>query len=642
LGNASNRYLFSQSFWRDEEEGLSTYLNHASGVPQIVSEPQGGNQPPLKRNRKIIDREHPPANAQEAQKRWQAARENFGRKLQSSQQIQLELQAVHKQLNRLARITAKIAEISEKLRQLKNDIRQLEIRECEERKRHQHSEEVWDDALRAQEAHFLTRPGFFARLFQTKAFRAWKFEHLSLSSKVRETAQIVAGHKEVCDKLNAQLSERSLLIEQLEQNCNTRETEKGTLEASLRRIQSQMDVPIPDDTFFSKPREEIQISNVWFDNAANRARDELFEAAILLHRAFIDAAANVLRQNLSIFVEAFGTRPLGTPQKDALIKDLWASFFLVVPVVSTTFASVNRMFSKLPPETLGWLLIDEAGQAVPQAAIGAIMRAKRSVVVGDPLQIEPVVTMPNTLTEEICAYFGIDPLKYNAPEASVQTVADAASKYCARFNIGSGFRDVGAPLLVHRRCDSPMFDISNEIAYSNLMVQAKKPSSKQTVLGPSSWIDVVGKPGPDKWCADEAVVLLKMLEKLKASGEKPDFYVVTPFVVVQDNLRQEILKSGVLQGWTDNPNAWVWEHVGTVHTVQGREADTVFFVLGAQASSQKGARAWAGGKPNLVNVAITRSKRSLYVIGNRSLWSSAGVFSALDRYLPDGKDQDKS
>jgi superfamily I DNA and/or RNA helicase len=368
----------------------------------------------------------------------------------------------------------------------------------------------------------------------------------------------------------------------------------------------------------------------------------LFEAAILLHRAFIDAAANVLRQNLSIFVEAFGTRPLGTPQKDALIKDLWASFFLVVPVVSTTFASVNRMFSKLPPETLGWLLIDEAGQAVPQAAIGAIMRAKRSVVVGDPLQIEPVVTMPNTLTEEICAYFGIDPLKYNAPEASVQTVADAASKYCARFNIGSGFRDVGAPLLVHRRCDSPMFDISNEIAYSNLMVQAKKPSSKQTVLGPSSWIDVVGKPGPDKWCADEAVVLLKMLEKLKASGEKPDFYVVTPFVVVQDNLRQEILKSGVLQGWTDNPNAWVWEHVGTVHTVQGREADTVFFVLGAQASSQKGARAWAGGKPNLVNVAITRSKRSLYVIGNRSLWSSAGVFSALDRYLPDGKDQDKS
>jgi len=36
LGNASNRFLFSQAFWRDEENGLSTYLNHASGLPQIV------------------------------------------------------------------------------------------------------------------------------------------------------------------------------------------------------------------------------------------------------------------------------------------------------------------------------------------------------------------------------------------------------------------------------------------------------------------------------------------------------------------------------------------------------------------------------------------------------------------------------
>ncbi|GGF86375.1 AAA domain-containing protein [Mameliella alba] len=107
-------------------------------------------------------------------------------------------------------------------------------------------------------------------------------------------------------------------------------------------------------------------------------------------------------------------------------------------------------------------------------------------------------------------------------------------------------------------------------------------------------------------------------------------------MIVQDNLRSEILKSRVLDGWVDNPNAWVWEHVGTVHTVQGREAGVVFFVLGAQMSSQNGARAWVGGRPNLVNVAVTRAKASLYVIGNRQLWKSAGVFSVLNRYLPDG------
>lgn len=144
-----------------------------------------------------------------------------------------------------------------------------------------------------------------------------------------------------------------------------------------------------------------------------------------------------------------------------------------------------------------------------------------------------------------------------------------------------------------------------------------------------------GKPGPDKWCADEAAVLIDMLHTLKSSGVDADLYVVTPFVIVQDNLRQDILRSRVLDGWVDNPNAWVWEHVGTVHTVQGREAGIVFFVLGAQMSSQNGARAWAGGRPNLVNVAVTRAKASLYVIGNRQLWKSAGVFAVLDRYLPD-------
>jgi len=246
-----------------------------------------------------------------------------------------------------------------------------------------------------------------------------------------------------------------------------------------------------------------------------------------------------------------------------------------------------------------------------------------------------VVTLANSLTEELCGFFGVDPEKYNAPEASFQTIADAASMYCANFPIGSGHRDVGAPLLVHRRCDSPMFDISNEIAYSNLMVQAKKPSPPNTILGPSAWIDVQGNAGPDKWCADEATVVIDMLQRLKDGGAEPDLYVVTPFVIVQDNLRQEILKSRVLDGWVEKPNSWVYEHVGTVHTVQGREAEIVFFVLGAQKSSQNGARNWAGGKPNLVNVAVTRAKSSLYVVGNRQLWKSAGVFATLDRCLPD-------
>lgn len=635
LGNSSNRYLFSQAFWRDEENGLSTYLNHASGLPQVVSEPQEDG-PPIRRNREIVDSEQPPANAREAQVRWEKAQADFKEALKASVETQTALQELYKCLVRAVEVATELERLETQIPLLEKETEELkavlsDAQECLNR-----ADEAFNKSERAHQSSLMQRPSFFARLFRTRRFTDWQLQYENLSMVAFNDKGTAASCRSEFEEIRMQLSVKQECLSEAQAQLGKLEAEKEHLEEQIENAKGGLSVPILDANFFALSHEKLQVANVWFDETEHRLRDQVFETAMALHRAFIDCAADPLRQNLSIFTETFGTRAFGSPQKDALIGDLWSSFFLVVPVVSTTFASVNRMFSRLPAEALGWLLVDEAGQALPQAAVGAMIRTKNSVVVGDPLQIEPVVTLPKTLTEEICGFFGIDPLTYNAPDASVQTVADAASIYCARFPIGSGHRDVGAPLLVHRRCDSPMFDISNEIAYANLMVQAKNPSGDVPVLGPSCWVNVVGKPGPDKWCADEAVVLIDLLRKLRDAGEKPDLYIVTPFVIVQNNLRQELLKSGVLDGWIKNPNAWVWEHVGTVHTVQGREAKTVFFVLGAQGSSQNGARNWAGGRPNLVNVAVTRAQASLYVIGNRDLWKSAGVFSVLDRYLPEG------
>jgi hypothetical protein len=102
------------------------------------------------------------------------------------------------------------------------------------------------------------------------------------------------------------------------------------------------------------------------------------------------------------------------------------------------------MFGDLPPESIGWLLVDEAGQAVPQAAVGAIMRAKRSIVVGDPLQIPPVVSLPEKLNAEICKFFDIDQVEWSAPAASTQTLADQASRFKSTFVMDVGDREVQA------------------------------------------------------------------------------------------------------------------------------------------------------------------------------------------------------
>jgi len=239
------------------------------------------------------------------------------------------------------------------------------------------------------------------------------------------------------------------------------------------------------------------------------------------------------------------------------------------------------------------------------------------------------------LTQAICRRFGVDPDHYNPPAASAQTLADAATSYFGEFEGQNGTREVGVPLLVHRRCADPMFRIANAVAYDGLMVHAKAPSSSaiRDCLGPSAWIDVQGT-GNDKWCAAEGEVVLNLLSRLAAAGAPANLYIVTPFVVVAENLRRLIATSGVLTAWTDNAWTWTNERIGTVHTVQGREAEAVIFVLGAPDAKQYGARGWAGSRPNLLNVALTRAQEAVYVVGNRSLWRQAGVFQSMDKFLP--------
>jgi hypothetical protein len=73
----------------------------------------------------------------------------------------------------------------------------------------------------------------------------------------------------------------------------------------------------------------------------------------------------------------------------------------------------------------------------------------------------------------------------------------------------------------------------------------------------------------------------------------------------------------------------------------GRWMQNAGFVLalGAPMPAITGARSWAGGKPNLLNVAVSRAQRRLYVIGSRSGWKSAGVFSTLHCRLPSDRDR---
>jgi hypothetical protein len=632
LGNGKNRSDFRQTFWWDADVGLQTYLQHASGNHLLVTEKTETG--PVERRPQIVVDEDAPDNHEDALRRWKKAREHFRNVASSAESALGELQKVHERLQSIRQkqdtvdglaieVGAMASVLAQLLEHAGSAVSSFEKQKCTVQLLQQD-----------RNASLTLRPGFFGRVFETRTYRSWHAADDVISTRF---ASEQADLSRLAAEADAKKSEHARASAELR---NMQGSIAELTEALNRERKACEDLALRypgifiSDGFFDLNHQEKQKSAPWLDANAARLRNDVFEAAMAVHKAFVGAAAKPIRHNLNVLLDGFGTRSLGSPEKDALIPDMWSTLFLLVPVVSTTFASVSRMFTRIGPNAFGWLLVDEAGQALPQAAVGALMRTQRAMVVGDPVQIEPVVVLPDRLTEAMCHQFGIDPLVYNAPGASAQTLADGATEYYGTFETKFGTREVGVPLLVHRRCAEPMFGIANSIAYENLMVQAKiaKPSAIRDVLGPSRWIDV-GGTGEEKWCPQEGTALLALLGQLRDSGCVADFYVVTPFVVVQNRMREALLASRLLDGWVESPGRWVHGHVERVHTVQGREAEAVFFILGAPEAQQRGARNWAGGRPNLLNVAATRAKEAIYVVGNRSLWKTAGVFQSLDRLL---------
>jgi superfamily I DNA and/or RNA helicase len=175
-----------------------------------------------------------------------------------------------------------------------------------------------------------------------------------------------------------------------------------------------------------------------------------------------------------------------------------------------------------------------------------------------------------------------------------------------------------------------MFGIANRIAYDERMVYATAEGASpiRDLLGSSAWIDV-DAPSTDKWVEAEGRLITAAIAKLCQTLPEPDLYVICPFKTPARRLSGMLLDTpSVLSRLSKTKREeWVQKRVGTVHTFQGKEAEAVILMLGAGRGAKPGSRSWAGRRPNLLNVAATRAKRALYVVGNRAEWQGAGVFT---------------
>lgn len=363
----------------------------------------------------------------------------------------------------------------------------------------------------------------------------------------------------------------------------------------------------------------IELAEPWNIEGWRQARARVFIQALKLHRTFFELEAARIRSNLFL-INALLTGPrLQGLSRDA-IRSAWASLFMIVPVLSSTFASFARSFCSLGPGEIGWLLVDEAGQATPQAAVGALWRSRRALLVGDPLQLKPIVTVSDAVLEHMRTRYRVD-AHWLPNRQSAQSLADQATAWGRMAGPADSKTWVGLPLVVHRRCDKPMHGLANRIAYDGAMVYgtiAPRADKETPARLPTGWIHASGT-SDGNWVPAEGKALQALLALLHEDGVNAvDISVITPFKNVLENLKRLLGDTMVS---------------GTIHTMQGKEAPVVIMVLGGNTDGP-GARDWAVSEPNLLNVAATRAKRRFYVIGDRNDWQNRALFCDVMDLLP--------
>lgn len=467
----------------------------------------------------------------------------------------------------------------------------------------------------------------------------WLFYWISKSKRTEYQARYAAVQTKR-DRLALQIQKHEELLRGHKQRISNQENLLKKSQAVQERYTRHIDIreklkgAYADASFCSKINTKVVQENApWYSEKLKRLESELFVEAMKVNESFILLANQTSRRIYTTLDRFFSFLESGEQLSEQQIRAMWNTFWLVVPVVSSTFASIQSMFAQLGPGSIPWLFIDEAGQAVPQAAAGAIWRCKRAVVVGDPFQIEPVVTIPDTVIKELGKKFDLASEQIDI-ELSVQSMADRINKYGWTMNETW----VGSPLRVHRRCIDPMFSIANHIAYADMMYNSTRPGSTKLKMK-TAFISVVGSvKGNRHFVSVQGEIVKKIiLDEIKYQKELPDLFVISPFSEIPLELKK-MLKEPLLEAVAVLPqkkdkqeiDKWLNGHIGTVHTFQGKQAEGVILCLGLD-STKEGAAVWASSKPNLLNVALTRAKLCFVAVGDDKIWLNKPNFCELKR-----------
>jgi very-short-patch-repair endonuclease len=273
----------------------------------------------------------------------------------------------------------------------------------------------------------------------------------------------------------------------------------------------------------------------------------------------------------------------------------------------------------LEPGFFDLLVVDEASQCDIASLLPLLFRAKAAVIIGDPRQLRHISTISPRRDRDLLQQHGLAETHINWA-FSENSVFDLASPLASADDI--------IMLRDHHRSHADIIGFSNEHFYEGRLRVAtnydhlRRPAPDAPAV---RWIQVEGtvtRPGAGALNEAEAkAVVLELERMLVREGYQGSVGVVTPFRAQANKIRDLLhahpqanlmLRNGELL-------------VDTVHRFQGDERDVMIFSPVVSRAMPKGASIFLRKTGNLFNVAITRARATLVVVGDFGAARNSGI-----------------
>lgn len=279
------------------------------------------------------------------------------------------------------------------------------------------------------------------------------------------------------------------------------------------------------------------------------------------------------------------------------------------------------------------LIVDEAGQVLPEVAAASFALAKKALVIGDTEQIAPIwnslpsIDIGNMVEENILpggtqeeltdAYARVCNSGKSAASGSVMKAAQFNSRYHYDSDLARGMY-----LYEHRRCFDNIIGYCNALCYHGKL-QPNRGVEKETFLPAMGYLHIDGlgqqTNGGSRYNTFEAETIAGWLvahkEELERHYDKPLHKVVgvvTPFSAQVNAIKTSSRKLGInCSGDEDSLT------VGTVHSLQGAERSIILF---SPVYSKHEDGGFIDSDSSMLNVAVSRAKDSFLVFGDMDLF----------------------